>query len=341
MIWFTGDINYSDGCFDIGIGTGTKIKKGLDPFLHLAKKKEDIWVANFECVCSSISINKGYASKEFRIEPDLIKRLSHPNIYSVANNHVMQHGTEAYKDMLHNILSFGSDFVGTNEKKTLFFHHSGKSVAISSFSLRPENFKFGTAYWYNPELKDIEQEFYSNVKIANFKVAYIHWGIEYMNYPYIDQRKIAHFLIDLGYDLIIGMHPHILQGYEIYKEKYIFYSLGNTIFNMAWYKTKYGALVYVDLSTEKPSIGYKYISINSNYSPKIILETDVPEDCRFGYLNSLIDHNTENEKYFKTLLKFNNDYRTANHIKIFKDFFRLNPKVSYDIIKQYIIRRFN
>lgn len=340
MIWLTGDVNYSDGYFDIGIGTGTKIKNGLDPFQYLNKKKEDIWIANFECVCSNKSKNNGIAAKVFRIEPESLLNISHPSIYSVANNHVMQHGKEAYYEMLQNIKSFGSDFVGTNEKKSITFTHSGKTVAISSFSQRPENFDFGTDYWYSPELKDIEIEFNKNVKTADFKIAYIHWGIEFMNYPYLDQRKFAHFLIDLGYDIIIGMHPHILQGYEIYKDKYIFYSLGNTVFNMAWYKTRYGVLVYIDLSSNTPGIGYVYTRIDSNHIPQIVSESEVPLDCRFDYLNTLIGQDIENEKYFNQLIKFNNAYRKDNHIKILKDLFRLNPKVSFDIIKQYINRRF-
>lgn len=340
MIWFTGDINYSDGYFDIGIGTGTKIKNGLDPFQNLNRKKEDIWVANFECVCSKLSSNKGIDAKVFRIEPESLVNLSHPAIYSVANNHVMQHGEEAYHDMLQNIKSFGSDYVGTDKKKSIIFTHSGKTISVSSFSLRPENFKFGTSYWYNPELKEIEQEFYQNVEKADFKIAYIHWGIEFMNYPYLDQRKLAHFLIDLGYDIIIGMHPHILQGYEVYNGKYIFYSIGNTVFNMAWYKTRYGALVNVNLSSGLPVVGYEYILIDSNHIPHIVPESEVPVDCRFDYLNTLLSHETENEKYFNQLAKYNNAYRKANHIKILKDLFRLNPKISFEIIKQYVNRRF-
>ena len=61
-------------------------------------------------------------------------------------------------------------------------------------------------------------------------VVCIHWGIENNPNPVMRQVKVAHWLIDHGVDLIIGHHPHCLQKVEKYKGKYIFYSLGNSLF---------------------------------------------------------------------------------------------------------------
>ena len=61
-------------------------------------------------------------------------------------------------------------------------------------------------------------------------LACCHWGIEKDNYPENYQQQLGRKCIDWGVDLVIGHHPHVLQGVEKYKGKYICYSLGNFCF---------------------------------------------------------------------------------------------------------------
>ena len=61
-------------------------------------------------------------------------------------------------------------------------------------------------------------------------VVSIHWGVEGSNHPRVEEINLAKKLIDNGADIIMGHHPHVLQGIEIYNSKPIFYSLGNFIF---------------------------------------------------------------------------------------------------------------
>ena len=61
-------------------------------------------------------------------------------------------------------------------------------------------------------------------------IACCHWGIEGDHYPNDYQQKLAHQIIDWGADVLIGTHPHVLQGVELYKGKLICYSLGNFCF---------------------------------------------------------------------------------------------------------------
>lgn len=62
-------------------------------------------------------------------------------------------------------------------------------------------------------------------------VAFLHWGNEYSHTQNSVQREFAHKLIDRGVGVIVGAHPHVTQGVEVYKGKPIFYSLGNFIFD--------------------------------------------------------------------------------------------------------------
>ena len=65
---------------------------------------------------------------------------------------------------------------------------------------------------------------------ANAVVVFYHWGIEREYYANSDQREIAKFSIDSGADLVMGSHPHVVQGTEEYNGKQIVYSLGNFCF---------------------------------------------------------------------------------------------------------------
>jgi poly-gamma-glutamate synthesis protein (capsule biosynthesis protein) len=86
----------------------------------------------------------------------------------------------------------------------------------------------GLAETYNPTraLNSIR----AASKNADLIVVLVHWGKELADYPVEHQKKLAKQYIDAGADLIIGSHPHTLQGFEQYKGKWIAYSLGNFIF---------------------------------------------------------------------------------------------------------------
>lgn len=65
---------------------------------------------------------------------------------------------------------------------------------------------------------------------ADLVFACCHWGVEREYYPEDYQKTLGRKCIDLGYDLVIGHHPHVLQGIEEYQGKFIVYSLGNFCF---------------------------------------------------------------------------------------------------------------
>ena len=62
-------------------------------------------------------------------------------------------------------------------------------------------------------------------------VLFLHWGKEYMSIPGEDERELALHLVDLGVDLIVGSHPHVLQGHEWINDTLMHYSLGNFVFH--------------------------------------------------------------------------------------------------------------
>lgn len=336
MLRIVGDCNFADGFFDMGFGTGTSIKKGANPFQYIkGKESQDFWIGNFECVCSDISNKEGTEAKQFIIAPEDGKSIKHLDFYGVANNHVMQHGADAYRSMVSYLEKRGVDYAGTEKRRSSTFEHQGKKVSVTVFNQRPENFTKPPLYWAMPEYEEVRKEL--QAQQADYRIVYVHWGVEFINYPYNDQKQFAHFLIDCGVDLVIGMHPHVMQGFEVYKDKYIFYSLGNCVFNMPWDPTKYSLQVNVDLKTSE--VSYKYLHIGADYFPRYVEQ--VPEKYTMEYLNTLIGICEDDEKYFIKAQKALNEYRKANKKEIIKNVRKLNFTDFSSMIIDFIKRRFS
>jgi poly-gamma-glutamate capsule biosynthesis protein CapA/YwtB (metallophosphatase superfamily) len=339
MLHFVGDINYTDGFFDTGFGIGSQIKKGLNPFKNIDFIIDDQYIGNFECVCSNNSNKQGIHRKQFIIEPEHLRNIHHFNIYNVANNHSMQHGEDAFRDTITNLNRFGASVFGSLNSKSICFEHKHYRVGMLSFSFRHENFCSNPQYWYLPNYKDIAEEF-DRIKKCDLRVAYIHWGNEFINYPYSDQKFIAHSLVDLGFNLVIGLHSHILQGFEIYNGKHIFYSIGNFLFNMPTAETHYSAMIDVDLDDSKNiKVNYSYIKLDENGFPNTIEPKKVPDNIRFEYLNRYLEKETENEKYYLQLQKSIKRYRVKNILTIISWLPKYRIAELFGILKDYINRR--
>lgn len=335
MLIFTGDINLTDWYFNAGFGIGSRVAEGYNPFVNLERRKEDFWIGNFEGVASEVSCNKGFAGEVFRVSPKALHQLPHFNAYGLANNHAMQHGAEAYNQTVDAIESFGAKCFGSERQKSIIIEHQGKTVSITGMSLRIDDFSQKPLYWHNPEYAEIKKEIGHLPKDA-FKVLYVHWGNEYINRPSAQQKRLAHWLIDAGFDLIIGMHPHVLQGYEEYKGKYIFYSLGNFVFEMAWMPTTIGAIVKYDLERNKLIV--EYVKIGYDCSPAVVEESSVPAEWRFSYLNEALTKDDNSEQYHIEISRNYATYRKHNHKYILRNMIS-HPKMGLYLIKDFIKRR--
>ncbi|MBY6277557.1 CapA family protein, partial [Symbiobacterium thermophilum] len=66
-------------------------------------------------------------------------------------------------------------------------------------------------------------------QVADVVAVALHWGVEFTNSPTEEQRRLARYIVDQGADLVLGSHPHAIQGFEIYNGGFIAYSMGNFI----------------------------------------------------------------------------------------------------------------
>jgi poly-gamma-glutamate synthesis protein (capsule biosynthesis protein) len=84
--------------------------------------------------------------------------------------------------------------------------------------------------------------------------------------PNEDQTRISHELIDYGADVVIGSHPHVTQGIEMYNGKPIFYSLGDFIFDLEREDTLSAYFVQMELINDTCECTIYPVSI-SGYLP--------------------------------------------------------------------------
>jgi len=214
------DINgLGGGCFDDEF---EKAGKNYSHFLENVKpifERDDLTIVNFEGTLSESGTrqDKVYA---FRGNPLYAKILSMASVEAanLANNHSMDYGEIAFSDTKKHLKENGIKAFGKNEYEIIDI--KGIRIALLGTSLLTyaERINFS---------KVMEKAKLENPDII---IASFHWGEENSYTPTNDQINYAHLAIDLGADLVLGHHPHVLQGIEKYKGKYIAYSLGNFCF---------------------------------------------------------------------------------------------------------------
>jgi hypothetical protein len=176
----------------------------------------------------------------FNANPEDISLLKKINIDLVflGNNHSMDYGKKGLEDTIENLKKENILFAGMGKNIKEAFRPNeisirNKSLNLISVSnigearLFATDTKPGVAPFQLNRLKKIIEEKENKDKIQMLSV---HWGVEYSPEPTKEQIKQAHELINFGFNVVIGHHPHIPQGVEKYKNGIILYSLGNFLF---------------------------------------------------------------------------------------------------------------
>jgi poly-gamma-glutamate capsule biosynthesis protein CapA/YwtB (metallophosphatase superfamily) len=201
----------------------------------------DITMLNLETALSEHGEAK---EKEytFRSDPLMAPSLKEAgvDIVSVANNHALDFGQDAFLDTLKHLRQAEVAYVGGGKNREEAYapirkYLYGKSISFFGFSrvLAEADWHAGKnhpgmASAYDPSL--VYEAIATEINQSDYTIVYLHWGKELAEEPLPYQVELAHGLIDRGVDLVIGSHPHVLQGLEWYKGKLIAYSLGNFVF---------------------------------------------------------------------------------------------------------------
>ncbi len=182
-------------------------------------EKDDLTIVNFEGTLTTRGVrqDKTFA---FKGDPAYTAVLTEGSVEAVtlANNHSMDYGMESLEDTRRYIEEAG--VVWFENLTTRVVEKNG--IKIGLIGLYDLN---GTAPEYlSKTIDDVKQNG------AQLIIVQVHWGLEGENYPTARQKNLAYAAIDAGAHMVIGHHPHVLQGVEEYKGRIIAYSLGNFCF---------------------------------------------------------------------------------------------------------------
>lgn len=181
--------------------------------------EDDLTIVNFEGTLSNQGTrqDKQFA---FRGKPEYVQVLTTSSVEAanLANNHSADYGDVSLTDTIKYLNEAGiSNFIGTN---TAIREVNGISVGLVGINALNEE-----------EAGKLEKAIGSVKSLgAQLVIVSMHWGEEKATAPNEQQIELAHKAVDLGADLVIGTHPHVLQGIEKYNGRYIAYSLGNFCF---------------------------------------------------------------------------------------------------------------
>lgn len=178
----------------------------------------------------------------YKGSPDVLPSMYNAgfDVMSLANNHALDQGVEGMLDTMSYLDEAGISHMGAGSNDTEAFapvikEVRGIKVAYIGLS-RVVPFPSWKADKYNAGLAESYDTTRANAAIAKAKeqadivVVMVHWGKERVDKLEPYQTDFGKQYIDAGADLVIGSHPHVLQGFEMYKGKWIAYSLGNFIF---------------------------------------------------------------------------------------------------------------
>lgn len=243
---FAGDINLADNWDNMQYCSTTEngIYDCISPELIQMMRDADITCINNEFTFSTRGAplkNKVYTFRAHPSNVGILKEMG-VDIVSLANNHVYDYGKESLIDTMATLEQAGIEYVGAGHDldeamEPVYFEVQGKTVAFVAAS-RAEKYKMtpqatkdspGILRCYDTALfKQVIKKAREN---SDYVIAYVHWGTEFTHKLEDVQLSTGKEYLDAGADIVIGAHPHRLQGIEFYKGKPIIYSLGNFWFN--------------------------------------------------------------------------------------------------------------
>ena len=221
-VFFGGDIM-------IGRSVAEAIAKGGHdyPFVNIKETvaSADYAIANLEGPVTTVN-NAPANRMRFHFDPSMTAALSATGFdaFSLANNHGLDQGAQGFADTKKNL---------TDNNIAYFGDASDDNGPVLHFTVGGKNFAaIGSQDVYRQiDAVTVGKEIMAEKALGNLVIVYPHWGVEYSHAASARQTKLAHAFIDAGADIVVGSHPHVVEGIEIYKGKPIFYSLGNLVFD--------------------------------------------------------------------------------------------------------------
>ncbi|MGB7606713.1 MAG: CapA family protein [Lutisporaceae bacterium] len=199
-------------------------KSNYSYFLEKVKpifERDDLTIANLEAPFTT-ACDKAEKQFRFKAKPAYTEILKQGSVEAVnlANNHIFDYLEKGYTDTVLQLTNSQIGYFG-------FEHQYITEVKGIKIAL------LGYTGWESSKQKKTEiKKAVDSLKEKGVSIIIVsfHWGEEKKYLPNAIQKDLGHYCIDIGCDLVLGHHPHVIQGVEQYKGKSIVYSLGNFCF---------------------------------------------------------------------------------------------------------------
>ena len=279
---FLGDISFNDIYQKM-------YQKGISPFSTLKFGEVDYIIGNLECLAEGIEGENLLKNPRLKTSVETLNYLNDigVDIVELAHNHIydnLKSGFERTINFLdrNNIKYLGASQIKGYEREPIVLSKGKVSVCLLNYVTKDTNPSLPNnasvfLNWFDKDV--VVNDIKVNKMRYDYVVLLLHWGglMEGAMQPDFAQRGLAHDLIDAGADIIVGNHSHTIQPFEIYDNKYIFYSLGNFCFSdrvnretgdiegsMNLAKNRYSRILEVDFNREKLNVNIRYLYRNKD-----------------------------------------------------------------------------
>ena len=187
---------------------------------------DDLTIANLESVFinwSDAAVEKTY---NFRGPTDYVNVLTQGSVeaVNVSNNHIMDYGYDGARHTISTLDAAGLPWFGTHQamEKTWVWQKGNVKIGFVGMEF---------SYWYYKHRNLLRSQVEAlKADGCQVVIGVMHGGEEYRKRHLRNQKDYAYAMLDYGVDIVIGHHPHVLQGIEVRDGKTICYSLGNFVF---------------------------------------------------------------------------------------------------------------
>lgn len=270
----------------------------------------DINITNFEAPVKSASSKPSHKSGPVLYQDEKSPRFLEDNGFNVitmANNHIMDYGEESLKYTINKFNKSECIGIGKFEDAYKITYINVDKYKIGVLGVAQYEFGmltdsetdcYGVAWVSHPIIDELILD---AKKQCDFIIMLPHVGLEMFNLPLPEVKTLYRHFIDIGADCVVGTHPHVIQPWETYKEKPIFYSLGNFLFdeitdNEHWY---YGLIAQLTLSDN----GLKVNTILTHYDTDK-KEVSISNQTNYlEYLNEINNIFLDSKKYIQCINK--------------------------------------
>ena len=187
---------------------------------------DDLTVANLEGVFINWANNAKEKTYNFRGSTDYVDVLTQGSVEAVniSNNHIMDYGYDGARHTAKTLDAAGVHWFGTNDalEQTYIYEKDGVKIGFVGMEM---------SYWYYKHRNLLKSQVEAlRAEGCQVIIGSMHGGTEYRKRHLRNQKDFAYAMIDYGVDIVIGHHPHVLQGIEVKDGATICYSIGNFVF---------------------------------------------------------------------------------------------------------------